>query len=618
MKFHIFSTLATYLAAASAVSIAEINGLAFLSPYDKQTLTNVTGLVTAVGPSGFFLRDIAPSSRSRPKSPGSSAVYVFNSAAAKSVAVGDTIVIGSVKVEEFRQPKEKDNLFLTELTNPTNLTTVSTGNVVTTVVLGKRGLQLPTTQFSALDNGNIFSVPGGQSLISTTNATLSPTKYGLDFWESLCGELVSISSPVALGSNNGFGDVWVRGDWKVTGLNKAGGLTITQTAGVFDANPEAILIGSPLDKTKNPALKLGDILGPIEGVVTYAFGFYRILPKTAITIKTARTEVAPPTNITSRRSCKGVTIGQYSISPSPSPLILSSLTLLDVENLSPKSTHLNSIAAHIANYLKTPDLLFLQEIQDNSGPSNDDIVSGAETLHALSVAIFALSGISYSFLEIPPVDKLDGGQRGGNIRVAYFYNPTVFTLSPGTSGNATAAVEVLPGPTLSLNPGRIDPLNPAFIDSRKPLVAAFLATNATKPLFAINVHSGSKGGSTTIHGDSRPPVNGGVEKRVAQHESIAQFVGDVLAEDTNALIIAAGDFNEFSGVAPMRVFSGLLYDVDEVVGVKMEERYTYNFDMNSQQLDHTLVSAALRRRGRVLAYEHVHLNTWAQVETSDQ
>ena len=52
--------------------------------------------------------------------------------------------------------------------------------------------------------------------------------------------------------------------------------------------------------------------------------------------------------------------------------------------------------------------------------------------------------------------------------------------------------------------------------------------------------------------------------------------------------------------------SGLL-DLDDVVDIAPEERYTYLFDMNSQALDHIFVSPALDNKAQ---YEHLHLNTW--------
>ncbi len=90
---------------------------------------------------------------------------------------------------------------------------------------------------------------------------------------------------------------------------------------------------------------------------------------------------------------------------------------------------------------------------------------------------------------------------------------------------------------------------------------------------------------------------------------VQNFISDILSSDSSASVIAAGDFNEFSFVAPLETFvsrSGL-QDLDVVAGIKPEERYTYLFDMNSQQLDHMYVSQKLTRKAE---FEHIHVNTW--------
>ena len=65
--------------------------------------------------------------------------------------------------------------------------------------------------------------------------------------------------------------------------------------------------------------------------------------------------------------------------------------------------------------------MFVQEIQDNSGTSDDGTVSANVTLTNLVNAISSASNgkVKYSFLEIAPVNDQDGGQPGGNIRQAY-------------------------------------------------------------------------------------------------------------------------------------------------------------------------------------------------------
>lgn len=87
-----------------------------------------------------------------------------------------------------------------------------------------------------------------------------------------------------------------------------------------------------------------------------AFGYYVILPLTALNVTgSAQPALPPPTTLVSSGGCNKLSVGSY-----------------NVENLSPKSSHLTKIAAHIVDYLKTPDLMFLQEIQGNNGATNDN------------------------------------------------------------------------------------------------------------------------------------------------------------------------------------------------------------------------------------------------------
>ena len=96
--------------------------------------------------------------------------------------------------------------------------------------------------------------------------------------------------------------------------------------------------------------------------------------------------------------------------------------------MTPRSSHLRTIAKHIVDYLRTPDLLFLQEIQDNSGATNDKTVSANVTLTTLVDAIKAISNVTYAFASVDPVDGQDGGEPGGNIRNAYLWGKPILFL----------------------------------------------------------------------------------------------------------------------------------------------------------------------------------------------
>ncbi|KAI1844180.1 hypothetical protein JX266_009664 [Neoarthrinium moseri] len=579
--------LATSLLAgvATAVSIGEINGDKFLSSYNNKNVTGVTGVVTAKGPSGIWIQSTGNGT--------SDGIYVFSSTLAKntSIATGDVLVL-SGKVSEYRSSSAY--LYLTEIISPKVTAVLGHGKTVLPLVIGKDTLSPPTKQYSSLDNGDVFGVPNNQSLISKVNPVLDPENYGLDFWESLVGKLVTVESPRAIAKPNQYGNQWVVGSWATTGANDRYGLTLTSK----DGNPEAIIIGDPLDGSKNPKdTAIGAKLETITGVVTYAFGFYSILPLTNISVVEPLAPALPnAVSLTSDGKCSGLTVGDYNI-----------------ENFAPNDTkHVQDIAHHIVDYMQTPDLVFLQEVQDNDGETDDGVVDSDITLSTLAAAIATLSGVTYNYTYIVPVNDKDGGAPGGNIRVAYLFRPDVLQLRNPNPGSSTTANEVLAGPELKYNPGRIDPTNAAWDSSRKPLAAAWETLDGNNTFFTVNVHWASKGGSSSIQGDARPPVNGALAARLAQAEATAKFVAQILAEDSHAKVIVAGDFNEYPVVKPIEDFLSLsgLKDLDVVAGIPEVERYTYVFDMNHQELDHMFVSPALASKCAKSKFEHIHVNTW--------
>lgn len=118
-----------------------------------------------------------------------------------------------------------------------------------------------------------------------------------------------------------------------------------------------------------------------------------------------------------------VTIGDYNVCLSPAPFacLADNPTNAQVDNLAPTSATLPNVAADVATHLLTPDIMFFQEIQDNSGPIDDGTVDASLTLSTLSSAIAARSSVKYNFTEVISVNDQDGGEPGGNIRPAYLY-----------------------------------------------------------------------------------------------------------------------------------------------------------------------------------------------------
>lgn len=488
-----WATGALFVGVTTALTIAEINGNKFLSPYSGQNVTNVAGIVTAKSGNGIFIRSATPDN-----DPATSdSIFVFSSTVGNSLSVGDEISLDA-RVVEYRSSSAY--LYLTELSTPRNVRVLSTDNTVTPLIIGEDTTNPPTEQYSSLDGGDVYTVPNDVATVAAENPVLAPEEYGLDFWESLSGELVTIQNVTIVSRPNSFDETWVTGGWPVTGRSIRGSLTTSDK----DANPETIIVGDPLDGSTNPtSVKIGDEAADITGVIYQQFGFYYILPQTALTPTNLKEGSAPATSLVSTRSCESILIGDY-----------------NVENLDPSDKTFAALADQIVNFLGAPDLMFLQEIQDNNGATNNGVVDANITLATLVSAIADLSDITYDFLEIAPVDGQNGGEPGGNIRTAYIYRPDVISLyDPKPGGTSRVANEVLSGssgPELLYNPGLIDPTNEAWQAARKPLVAAWTAVGSSKPFFTVNLHQTSKGGGSSLQGDARPPTNGGVAKRTQQ------------------------------------------------------------------------------------------------------
>ncbi|GBE87792.1 hypothetical protein SCP_1200160 [Sparassis crispa] len=561
----------------------------------RSELRNVTGVVTAKDKYGVWILSEASDDVRV-----SNGLRVYGWSISKLVNIGDMISL-SGKVSEYRANASPNDLFLTELASPQDVTVISRDNVAIPIVIGKDRIP-PTGSLTALDKGadGWLSVPNNVTLLEPVNATLQPDLYGLDFWESLEGQLVAVQSPVAASFPDRFGSIWVYGDWPVTGKNTRGGLTITfsETTGIPHAHPETILIGRPFDGARNPSTSIGATLTDITGIVTYQYGYYYILPLTAPKIISVPEIEVPTSSLTSTKNPCEITIGDY-----------------NVDNMSRRSRHLTHVAEHVADYLHSPDVLFVQEIQDDSGSSDDGTVSAAKTLTTLVSAIKKASGgVHYAAVDIDPENNMDGGKPGGNIRVAYLWRPDKVSPVPGSPiGKATEATEVLVDEkgklSLTLNPGRVNPTNSAWEETRKPLAAAWQTTSGER-FITVNVHFSSKRDSSSAQGDARPPVNGVVERRSRQVDVIANFVESILIQDVNASIIIGGDMNEYIQTRTVFApFVGLLTDINDAAGVPQEERYTYVYDQNMQEIDHVFLSAAVARRAPLV--EHVHVNTWA-------
>lgn len=260
------------------------------------------------------------------------------------------------------------------------------------------------------------------------------------------------------------------------------------------------------------------------------------------------------------------------------------------------------------NYLHSPDIVVLEEIQDNNGPLDNGVTSASETYKLLIDAIKTHGGLQYDWTDIAPENNQDGSEPGGNIRVGFlFRRDSEIILNYGKLGEALSATQLIAGNdhlSLNFNPGRIDPKNLAFKESRKPLVVSFNFRG--NEIYLIGLHLISKGGDSPLFGRYQPANLISSQQRNKQAEVIREFIESIMRLNTNANIIVAGDLNDFQFSSPVRTLLGP--NLINLVSLLPEnEQYGYIYDGKGQVLDHILVSQAMA--ARIQLFINVHINS---------
>ena len=564
-----------------AARIYQIQGAAHLSPLAGKVVSGVPGVVTSVRPNSFTMQDAAGDGSAAT----SDAILVFANGIGGSVSVGQAVTV-SGRVTEFRPGGATSaNLTTTEIISPA-VTPGGPGAAIAQTVIGTGGRVPPTSVIDDDADGDVES--GG---------SYDPATDGIDFWESLEAMLLRVPDPVVVGPTNSFGEVWVlANDGAGAGIRTARqGIVV----GPADFNPERIQLEDDLVVGATPAANVGDhFTTPAVGVLDYNFGNYELQLTGALT----RVDGGLAHEVTRPQLSTELTVASF-----------------NVENLSPADSPAKfaRLAGLIVDNLRSPNIVAVQEIQDNDGPANTVVTDATLTFQQLVAAIRAAGGPAYEFRQIDPVDDQDGGQPGGNIRVGLLFRTDgglAFVDRPGaTSTTANAVTGNNNKVQLVYSPGRIDPQNEAWADSRKPLAAEFRFRGQT--LFVIVNHFNSKGGDTPLFGRFQPTERPSEVQRHKQAQVVNDFVDQILGAFKNARIVVLGDLNDFEFSETLQILEGGGALANLMDRLPKAERYSYVFEGNSQVLDQMLVSDKLDRRDT--SYDVVHVNAEFSDQASD-
>lgn len=577
--------IAPQSAGAAGTRVHDIQGSTRISPLAGQRVTGVPGVVTAVrgfgSARGFWVQD--------PRGDGdaatSEAVFVFTGKQTPKVSVGDAVTVEGTVGEYYPGGKDAGLQSVTQLTGATWQITSSGAPLPTAFALTPD--TVPARYAPDADGGSIEGL------------RLRPRSYALDRYESLEGMRVAVRDAPVVGATSSHHELWVTAEPHHNRTVRGG----TLYGSYADPNPGRVKVASliPFAERPFPVADVGDELtGTTEGPLDYDnFGGYEIQATALGTV----TDHGPAPESTR--------------APRPGEL---SVATYNVENLSPATPQakFDRLAAALVDHLATPDIVALEEVQDDTGPTDDGTVSAGGTLKKLTAAIERAGGPAYDWRQIDPEDGADGGQPGGNIRVAFLFNPERVSFTDTAGGDATTPVEVTGDhgkAALSVSPGRIAPADPAWEDSRKPLVGQFSVNGRPgSRVFVVANHFASKGGDQGLDSRFQPPARTSETQRTAQARLVNTFVKDLLAKDPDADVVVAGDLNDYPFSPALKTLTGGGALTDLVNRLPRAERYGYVYNGNSQVLDHMLTSPHLTRGA---AYDIVHLNAEYADQASD-
>jgi predicted extracellular nuclease len=596
--------------AGAPTEIWEIQGAAHLSPMNGAQVFGVDGIVTAVSVQGFWMTDPVPDGVDAT----SDGIFVFRGSGGSKPAVGSHVTVDGT-VSEFRPGGANGTgLTITQIGSAAWSPVDDETHPLPVTIVGSDGRTPPT---EVIDNDTDGSVED-----PTSGTVFDPAEDGIDFWESLEGMYLQVNDALAVGPRNNFGELTIVAD----GGANAG--PYTENGGLYvspgDFNPERLILDDVISPT--PFVNTGDTFTTaVTGVLDYSFGNFKLYPTTALVGVSAGLE----REVTADQGAHEIAVASF-----------------NVENLSVTNAQakFDALAGLVVHNLRSPDLLAIQEVQDDSGSSNNGTVTAAATWQRFIDAIANAGGPLYEYRSIDPVNNADGGAPGANIRVGFLFRTDrglEFVDRPGgTSVNDTAAIDHPSGPQLTFSPGRIGTDDAAFNETRKSLAGEFRWRG--EKLFVVANHFSSKGGDDPLFGRWQPPVRytefyfagGGAADtdgwRWGQAQVVNDFVDDLLALDPDANVIVLGDMNDFQFSDTVRILTGTARDVMERTVestgepavlttlfdlLPADEQYSYIFDGNSQVLDQILVSGSILERDPV--YDVVHVNADFADQVSD-
>ncbi len=639
--------------------IHDVQGAAHYSPilagdgifaFNQQSTTQVTvrGIVTAIdtyagsGQVGFYIMEETADWDDNALT--SEGIFVRTTGNTAGLTVGETVTV-TAHVTEYQ---DYTNLNRTMLTGATSIIQGNDVNDLPTFVIGSDGRAIPTGVTSN-DNPTFMEYEAG--------GAFDPQQDAIDYFETIEGMRVTLPDAVVAdgyvaGSDNFvyFG-AYSESLADQSLINDRGGYTISgdpQFYPIDTATPDDdVLTGGQVltdgaihsdiveldfgnvgrggTSAFDQLLTMGDKLGNVTGILDFDFNKVKLYVTDALTDDViAGLDTTPVQEVTqiveTDRELRIATFNVENLSPVGTTFSGSSVTT---------EAKFDKIADQIANNLGAPDIIILEEVQDNSGTANDGTVDASQTYQKLIDELYERTGKTYQWVDEGAQNGDVGGAPGGNIRTGFLYDTSRVQLgdlaADATIEERRTYTDIIgdgiatAGDQIAVNDAGlgVDPND--WSGTRRSIVGEFTFNGQT--VYVFGSHLPSKGGSEDAiqidqNNTTGSPENGDWATRVALAEDIYQVQARAL--EAGGRVVSGGDFNEYWFYRPLEVLTGyateagtardggVRFDNLMVEHLPAAERYSYTFDGKSQALDTILADQAM---SDVATYDIVHVNT---------